>query len=854
MRVLLHLQRGLRPPYSLRTVLMLALTALSLVMVAANGLLSYQRIDRDTLANAQKQANSLARLVASSSIEAMVLNDIGAIESNLLQVVRLPGMDAIAVVRADGRRLVQVERSGNDIRSRIGGQEQIPETGVDGMISPRIFDNDYQAWAVIGLPRRAPLGWVRVDYSLAQREIEQERLWQRSLYTLLLTIAAIVALLPFILNWALRPLEQLSDIARCLSSQIGRQVVTESSSLEARTLAQALTKASHDVAEEVARTQVIVNTAAVAIISLDARGRVISANPATTSIFGLEEQDLQGRPLEQSIPGLSDAILRELFGELDQSATRVYRIVRHDFFGVRMGGTLFPIEITLGQAPPGGTLHYVCIVRDITDERAALETSELYERALASSHNGVFITNAAVNSQPIIFVNEAFQRITGLAPHQVLGRGMDLLRNDNREEAGLRELQKAGTEARSTSVTVNYRLPSGRHITAEVSLSPVRAGDGRLTNFIGIVSDVTARVQAEAVIAERRAQLDAIFSLSPDGFVMFDGLGQLIFANPAFERMTGRSWIRPEGPPGLIEFERSLAAMCHAQHPMPALPASDDEAWQARLVLARPQHRVVQAQGRRNAAGRGETILYFRDVTHEDEVDRMKSEFLASAAHELRTPMVSIFGFTELLLKREFSVDRRTDMLQTIHRQSGLLVKMINELLDLARIESRRGLDLKIGEHALEELVKLSVRGLMRGEDERQVIVGEIPAVPVLIDPEKMQLALNNLLSNAFKYSPQGGDVTLTGRLVDSKEGSYAVLEVRDQGIGMSPDQLRRAFERFYRADTTGNIPGTGLGLCLVKEIAELHGGRIELESRLGAGTMARMWIPRQMTASAAQI
>ncbi|MCP2802689.1 hypothetical protein NK936_23970, partial [Salmonella enterica subsp. enterica serovar Typhimurium] len=88
-------------------------------------------------------------------------------------------------------------------------------------------------------------------------------------------------------------------------------------------------------------------------------------------------------------------------------------------------------------------------------------------------------------------------------------------------------------------------------------------------------------------------------------------------------------------------------------------------------------HRVVQAQARRNVAGRSETILYFRDVTHEDEVDRMKSEFLALAAHELRTPMVSIYGFTELLLKRTFSDERRTDMLETIHRQSGLLVKMI---------------------------------------------------------------------------------------------------------------------------------------------------------------------------------
>jgi PAS domain S-box-containing protein len=836
----------LQPPYSLRTVLMLALTALALFMVAVNGLVSYQRIDRETLEKARQQADSLAQLVASTNTEAMILNDIGAIESSLLQVTRLPGASSIAVIRSDGRRLAEVRREGGQFRSSVGGTEALPAPAADGSIPARILAEDYQAWASIGVAQRTPLGWVRVDYSLSQRRLEQEQLWQGAAYTLLATIAAILTILPLILNWALRPLQQLSTIAGSLSSQIGRQVVIDSSSLEANTLAQALNKASHDVAEEVARTQVIVNTAAVAIISLDVRGHVISANPATTSIFGVEEGDLLGQSLEQCIPGLGSGTLHELFGELENTAGRVYRIVRQDFFGIRLGGTFFPIEVTLGQAPQGSALHYVCIVRDITDERAALETSELYERALASSHNGVFITNAKVASQPIIFINEAFQKITGLGPHQVLGRSMDLLRNDQRSEPGLRELQLAVLEQRNTSITLLHELPNGRQLNAEVSLSPVRSAEGTLTNFIGIVSDVTARVRAEQAIAERSAQLDAIFSLSPDGFVLFDANGEMMFANPAFERMTCLQWKQDGRQMTQAELETSLAELCHPDHPLPALDGQDDDLtpWQARLVLTRPQHRVVQAQSRRNIAGRGETILYFRDVTHEDEVDRMKSEFLASAAHELRTPMVSIFGFTELLLKRQFTDERRADMLATIHRQSGLLVKMINELLDLARIESRRGLDLHIDQHPLSELVQNSVKGLMRKDNERQVSIHRLPDVPVLIDPEKMQLALSNLLSNAFKYSPQGGEVTLSARVTVQKDREYAVLEVSDRGIGMTPEQLACAFERFYRADTTGNIPGTGLGLSLVKEVAELHNGHVELESELGRGTQARLYIP----------
>jgi len=123
----------------------------------------------------------------------------------------------------------------------------------------------------------------------------------------------------------------------------------------------------------------------------------------------------------------------------------------------------------------------------------------------------------------------------------------------------------------------------------------------------------------------------------------------------------------------LIDFENILVQLCDTRQTFPSINTEtlDGTPWQARIQLVRPQQRVLQAQARRDSIGRQEMILYFRDVTHEDAVDRMKSEFLAAAAHELRTPMVSILGFTELLLKRKFSEERKTDMLETIHRQSS---------------------------------------------------------------------------------------------------------------------------------------------------------------------------------------
>jgi len=251
--------------------------------------------------------------------------------------------------------------------------------------------------------------------------------------------------------------------------------------------------------------------------------------------------------------------------------------------------------------------------------------------------------------------------------------------------------------------------------------------------------------------------------------------------------------------------------------------------------------RVVRSR----AEGHGESILFFRDVTRETEVDRMKSEFLTTAAHELRTPMVSVFGFTELLLRRPVTEERRKDMLQTIHRQASLLINMVNELLDLARIEARQGKDLRREACRIDSLITQAV-GPMVGNSAAHEFVLDVKHGERLlwVDPEKTHRALTNVLSNAVKYSPQGGAIrvsTQMGRL----RGEPAVgLKVSDRGIGMSEPQLARVFERFYRADPSGNIPGTGLGMSLVKEIVELQGGRVDIASEPGMGSTVTLWFP----------
>ena len=171
---------------------------------------------------------------------------------------------------------------------------------------------------------------------------------------------------------------------------------------------------------------------------------------------------------------------------------------------------------------------------------------------------------------------------------------------------------------------------------------------------------------------------------------------------------------------------------------------------------------------------------------------------------------------------------------------------ILNELLDLARIEARRGKDFLYARVDLAELVKQSVASFIppSGNQAPQL---QLPAQPlwIMADAQKLQQAILNVLSNAYKYSPAGKPVRLSLALEPQAQGPEQVcLQVTDQGIGMTPAQVERVCERFYRADASGKVPGTGLGMSIVKEIVSLHRGTITIQSQLGQGSRVSLSLP----------
>jgi len=355
-----------------------------------------------------------------------------------------------------------------------------------------------------------------------------------------------------------------------------------------------------------------------------------------------------------------------------------------------------------------------------------------------------------------------------------------------------------------------------------------------------------------AAVADSNERLGTIFALSPDALLSFDAQGQLKYANAAFERITGIP---------LAEVLRQHASVLEARLRARCAPGDADFALEAcfapneaaagplprqRLTLLGPQPTVVELAGMDSASTSVTRLLHLRDVTRESEVERLKSEFLSTAAHELRTPITTLYGCTELLAMGDFGADKRQQMYAMMKRQGDVLLSLVNALLDLSRIEAKRGADVHIETLALPALVQRGAAEFRSPEGREPPQCAAPPALlQVLADAPKLQQVLRNLLSNAYKYSATGA-VEVRWLLAGedpAADAAHCGFEVRDHGIGMTATEVARVGERFYRADASGHVPGTGLGMSIVGELLKAMGGRLRIHSEPGVGTRVQVWL-----------
>lgn len=595
------------------------------------------------------------------------------------------------------------------------------------------------------------------------------------------------------------------------------------------------------------RLATLLETAADGIVTTDDTGRVLTANRAAAEIFHLRPEQMIGQSLTRLLPFFEPGWFSRQVGFVQPMERWRFR---QDLQGVR-GSHRFPVTVSASRFSPHDRPVFSLFMRDITDQVEAQTRMRLHDRALEASSEAIIIRDILRGGHPVVYVNNAFERLTGRSAFEVLNRPFSLMSGNLNPGTVLEEMRWALAHEKPFNTTVHVRRADGQAVWIALSSSPVRGNTGSVTHYVDVFSDVTERIEFERKLIRRTNRLHTVFALSPDGFVTFDESGAVTNVNPAFSCMTDLSQDELLGL-SAEAFDRRIAARADPAKPWPELVLDRSTDEPQRLWLQHPEPRVIERSARVAPEGKSETVLYFRDITQQFEVERMKGEFLSTAAHELRTPLASIFGFAELLINRDYDEPARRRMHGVIHRQSRVLVNLINDLLDLSRIEARAGQDFNLKDESVKSIINATVEGLAMPEGLQRLRL-DVPRTTsrIRVDHKKMVRALSNVITNALKYSPDDSEVRVTVCEASRNSRLMAGMRVTDHGRGMAPAQRARIFERFYRADPSGSIPGTGLGMPLAKEVMDLHGGEIEIESVPGEGTTFTLWLPVIDTASA---
>lgn len=393
----------------------------------------------------------------------------------------------------------------------------------------------------------------------------------------------------------------------------------------------------------------------------------------------------------------------------------------------------------------------------------------------------------------------------------------------------------------------------GRRFVAEIKRLPLLDRDGRAV--LVLARDVSEGRRAEIALRrslaeteEARDLVECILQSVADGVIVTDLRHCVLLMNAAAERM-----LRVRLPEVK---EQPLASVIPDEHLREQFRifswqwGTETQQVEFRLPDHRGESRAIQARLSVMRGKKGKkigVITVLQDVTLQRQFERMKNELISTVAHELRTPLTAVLGFSELLLRQPESFDgcQQQEFLEEIFDKANLLKKLVDDLVDINRFESGHALPLVKSRCALGELLRLKAAVFQARSPGHRLAVELEPEDPghFWLDPSKMEHVLDNLISNAIKYSPQGSRILLQGQPM----GNYYLVCVRDEGVGMSSEQKERIFDKFYRVDTSNTaVGGIGLGMSLVRYIIRAHGGRIWVRSEAGVGTTIFFTLPRQ--------
>ena len=581
--------------------------------------------------------------------------------------------------------------------------------------------------------------------------------------------------------------------------------------------------------------------------------KILFVSHRFTEITGYSEDEvLKMSPLDFVHPDFKGVTKKNMMARSE---------VPYEIWAKRKDNSQFPVLLIPKMVEFDGKHIRIIAIRDLTKEKQHLQQELLLTKTFEQSHESIIITDPEAT---IIYVNQKFCDLTGYTKEEVIGQNPRILQSGIHSKKFYKSMWETLTSGKEWQGEFQNKKKDGTIYWEKVTITPIQNKNGKIQSYLGIKEDITTEKQIEENFKDTEIKYKALIDNAPLAIVTINAKGNIVMINQMMVDFLGSPSKEETMKINVLDFPLLKEAGVSAQF-QKCIDTGEKMKFESDYISKWSKRMFYRLYLSPLKSSRGRVIgvlAIAEDISKEkryekgiieakekaEETDRLKDIFLANMSHELRTPLNAIIGFSEFLKNADNLTPEQKEYVDYIDDSGTHLLKLINDLVDVSRIESKQ-LSFTLEKNKISDLMDPLIPVLRNQlttfqKEHLEFIVKpyeEIKDVILNVDKSRFVQIITNLVNNAIKYTEKG-EINLSCSVANNE----LIISVKDSGIGIPKNKQNIIFERFRQVEEklSRKYEGSGLGLTLVKELTQLMKGKVWVESKLGKGSIFYVSFP----------